>query len=149
MNAETFIDALRAIEEEQDYSAMMALYDDDSDSRHASDDKPHRGRDGGERFWHAYRAAFEEVRSDFHNVVEQDGTICLEWTSYGRTIHGAAFEYDGVSVVEFADGKIRRFRAYFDPSALAQSVRSSTRAQPPLGSGETSPSGSATSPSGA
>lgn len=36
----------------------------------------------------------------------------------GRMSEGAPIRYDGVSVVEFRDGKVQRFRAYFDPSAL-------------------------------
>ena len=46
----------------------------------------------------------------------------LEWTSRGRLAHGTEFAYDGVSVVEYEDGEVRRFRAYFDPTALGHHV---------------------------
>lgn len=148
MDAQDFIDALRAIEDHSDFSRMLELYADDCETRNASDHKPHRGREGAELFWRAYRAAFDVVRSEFRSLVEDDGHAVLEWTSRGRTSHGASFEYDGVSVIEFPDGEIRRFRAYFDPAALAHSVTNNGKSAP-RGVDLTSPSGSATSPSGA
>ena len=144
MNAQSFIDALRAIEEHSDFSAMVSLYADDSETLTPNDDKPHRGRSGAERFWHAYRAAFQEVRSEFHTVVEREGEAILEWTSQGRNAHGAAIKYEGVSVVEFPDGRIHRFRAYFDPAAILGNSMTPRR-----GFDSSSPSGRASSPSGA
>lgn len=148
MNAQTFIDALRAIEEHRDFSAMLALYDEDSETQNANDPRPHRGREGAERFWRAYRAAFSTVRSDIRTVVEDDAHAVLEWTSHGESAHGAPFEYEGVSVVDFSDEGIRRFRAYFDPSRMMQALSGSlTPAM--LEADETSPTGDATAPSGA
>lgn len=118
MNAQTFIDALRAIEERSDVSAMCALFADESETRNSTVDKTFRGREGADRFWRSYRAAFDEVRSEFHTVVERGDIAVLEWTSSGRTAHGSEFHYDGVSVVDFHGGAICRFRAYFDPAAL-------------------------------
>lgn len=122
MNAQTFIDALRALEEHADFSPMLALFSEESETSNPTADKTFHGREGADRFWRAYRAAFDEVRSEFHTVVEQDGQAILEWTSRGRSAHGTDFEYDGVSVVSFPDGTIRRFRAYFDPAALAPAM---------------------------
>ena len=118
MNAETFISALRAVEERGDLSEMVRLYGDDSELRNPTDDRPHTGPDGAERFWKAYRAAFERIHSDFHAIVEGDGQAMLEWTSRGRTAAGSDFEYDGVTVLEYEGDRVRRFRAYFDPSDL-------------------------------
>lgn len=148
MNAQNFIDALRAIEEHRDFSPMLALYADDCETSNPSDRRPHRGRDGAERFWHAYRAAFKDVHSDFRAVVEGDDKAILEWTSRGRNAHGEDFEYDGVSVVELEDGKIRRFRAYFDPADIAPAVNGNGK-RAPRGRDSSSPSGTASSPSGA
>ena len=65
-------------------------------------------------------ARFEEIRSEFASVVQgDDGTAMLEWTSRGRLAGGAPVTYSGVSVLELRDGRVRRFRAYFDTAQLA------------------------------
>lgn len=115
---ETFIAALHRLEEQNDTEGMVSLFADDAELSGPTDAEPHRGREGARRYWQAYRASFAEVHSEFRNVVADDGVAILEWTSRGRGAGGAPFEYDGVSVVEFEDGRIRRFRAYFDPSYL-------------------------------
>jgi hypothetical protein len=62
-----------------------------------------------------YRDSFGEITSSFTNVVAgTGGTVMLEWTSEGRALTGGRVGYAGVSVVEFRDGLIRRFRTYFD-----------------------------------
>ena len=119
MNAETFISALRAVEEQGDVSAMVRLYADDAELRNPTDQQPHTGPQGAEQFWTAYRHAFERIQSDFHAVVERDGQAMLEWTSRGRTATGNDFEYDGVTVLEYNGDRVQRFRAYFDPADLA------------------------------
>ena len=118
MNAETFISALRAVEEQGDLSEMVRLYGDEAELRNPTDERPHTGPGGAERFWKAYRDAFESIHSDFHTIVETDGQAMLEWTSRGRTATGSDFEYDGVTVLEYDGDQVRRFRAYFDPSDL-------------------------------
>lgn len=149
MNAQTFIDALRAIEERRDFAAMLALYDDDSECRNANDPRRYRGRDGAERFWRSYRAAFERVRSSFRAVVEDETHAVLEWTSRGQSVHGAPCEYEGVSVIDFRDdGRVHRFRAYFDSAALVDALNGNLTPAI-LESDETSPTGIASAPSGA
>ena len=115
-----FIDALHGLEERQDLDAMVALFADDAELSNPTDAEPHRGPDGARRFWDAYRRSFAEIHSEFRHVVTADGVALLEWSSRGRAAEGAPIEYDGVSVVEFADGegRVRRFRAYFDPATL-------------------------------
>jgi len=117
-HADAFIAALRRLEEHGDVEAMVTLFAEDAELSSLTDAAPHHGREGARRYWEAYRDSFQEVRSEFRNVVSGDDVVVLEWTSHGRGAEGRAFEYDGVSVVEFRDGKVRRFRAYFDPAAL-------------------------------
>lgn len=148
MNAQTFIDALRAIEERRDFGPMLALYAEDSETRSAHDSRPHRGREGAERFWRAYRAAFASVRSHCRTVVEGERQICIEWTSRGESVHGAPFEYSGVSLVEVDDDGIRRFQAYFDPGRMTQAL-SGSLTPAAMEADETSPTGNASAPSGA
>lgn len=60
------------------------------------------------------------MHSEFRNVVETDRTALLEWQSRVRTAAGHDLTYDGVSVLEFDGDRIRRFRAYFDPTKLRE-----------------------------
>ncbi|HYD53513.1 MAG TPA: nuclear transport factor 2 family protein [Gemmatimonadaceae bacterium] len=118
VGARQFIDALKALEEGRDVERIIALFDEQSEISNPHDERPHQGREGARHFWHAYRESFEEIHSHFSRVVEEDGTAMLEWRSHGRTRTGHAVDYSGVSVLDLRDGKVRRFRAYFDPSAL-------------------------------
>lgn len=117
--AASFIAALRALEETGDVESMVALYAEDSETSGPTDNEPHRGRDGARRFWRMYRDSFEEITSSFTNVVAgAGGTLMLEWTSEGRALTGGRVGYAGVSVVEMRDGRIQRFRTYFDTRDL-------------------------------
>lgn len=121
-SAQTFVAALRRVEEHGDVDAMAALYAADAvlvtpaepHAVHA----PYVGPEGARRFWTAYRQSFVHVRSHFHAVLEGERRIMLEWTSEGRTAAGVDTTYGGVSTVETRDGRIVRFAAYFDPARL-------------------------------
>ena len=47
--------------------------------------------------------------------------MALEWTTEG-TSNGNLVSYDGVSILEIEDGKVRRFMAYFDTRRLTNRV---------------------------
>jgi ketosteroid isomerase-like protein len=117
-DAARFIEALRAVEEGGDVERMVALFDDDAEISNPHDIAPHRGREGARRFWQAYRDSFEQIRSDFSKVVQGENTAMLEWTSTGRVVSGEPVTYSGVSVLETRDGRVHRFRAYFDTHDL-------------------------------
>lgn len=121
-HAQQFMEALHRLEEQNDVQGMVELFDDAAELSNPTAPSPHHGRDGARHFWQAYRGAFQEIHSDFRNVADADGVALLEWSSHGRAIDGSPVEYDGVSVVEFDDGKVRRFRAYFDPNALKRAI---------------------------
>ncbi|NUO62890.1 MAG: SnoaL-like domain-containing protein [Gemmatimonadaceae bacterium] len=112
-----FVAALHALEESGDVEGIVSLFDESAEISNPNDLVPHRGAEGARHFWRAYRDSFEEIHSDFSRIVEREGTAMLEWTSTGR-IHGHPVTYAGVSVVEMADGRVKRFRAYFDPAKL-------------------------------
>ena len=46
--------------------------------------------------------------------------MALEWTRRGTGRGGDAVDYAGVSVIDFADGAITRFRAFYDPAGLGE-----------------------------
>jgi ketosteroid isomerase-like protein len=62
------------------------------------------------------------VASSFRNVIVSDGRAALEWTTTGTSAAGVPISYEGVSILEMADGKITRFRAYFDPHDLGLQI---------------------------
>jgi rubrerythrin/ketosteroid isomerase-like protein len=109
-----FIEALRELEETSDLERMVSLFDDDAEVSNPMDAAPHRGREGARRFWRTYRDSFEEVHSDFSRIVESDDAAMLEWTSRGVLRGDRPIDYSGVSVLELRNGKVRRFRTYFD-----------------------------------
>lgn len=121
-DVETFIAALNRLESDGDVDGIASLFSEGAELRNPTAVRPERGREGARRFWETYRRTFKEVHSEFRNVVESDGTAILEWRSRGRTDGGREFDYDGVSVVEFEDGRIRRFRSYYDPADLGEQL---------------------------
>ena len=130
--AASFIAALRTVEEGGDVETLVALHAADAEVSGPTDEQPHRGRDGARRFWRMYRDSFGEIRSSFTNVVaDAGGTVMLEWTSEGRALTGGRVGYAGVSVVEFRDGLIRRFRTYFDTRDVVPSHEARSPIPPP------------------
>lgn len=119
VNAQQFIAALRQVEDGGDVDVMSPLHARDAEISNVTMTEPDRGPDGASRFWTKYRESFTRVHSEFRNVVESDDAALLEWTTDVTTAAGVSTSYDGVSVLEFGDGKIRRFRAYFNPNVLS------------------------------
>lgn len=78
------------------------------------------GTAGVHRFWDQYRDSFATVCSTVCTTIAGKSQAALEWESRG-TIAGVnqPFCYRGVTILEWADGKINRLAAYFDPMALA------------------------------
>jgi ketosteroid isomerase-like protein len=120
---ERFITALERLERDGDVEAMVALFRDDAEIRSPTDLEPRRGTDGARKFWDTYRRSFQEVRSELRQVVEGDGAAVLEWTERVRNGAGEELSYDGVSILEFHDGQISRFRTYFNPTPLLARLR--------------------------
>jgi len=121
--AQRFIEALGRLESERDLEPIVAAFAESCEVGNVLVPEQFRGRDGARTFWTEYRDAFGEVRSSFRNVVAAEGRAALEWTSEGTGASGEPFRYDGVSILEMADGGITRFRAYFDPAALGRQLQ--------------------------
>jgi ketosteroid isomerase-like protein/rubrerythrin len=109
-----FIEALRALEETNDLERMVSLFDSAAEISNPMEASPLHGQDGARRFWRTYRDSFEQIHSDFSRIVESDDAAMLEWTSKGVLRGDRPIDYSGVSVLELRDGKVRRFRTYFD-----------------------------------
>src|SRR5918998_4274925 len=113
-----FIDALAALERERNGERITALFGPESEVGNIVSPRQFSGVEGARAFWEAYRDTFGEVTSTFRNVIVNDGLAALEWTTTGTSAAGASILYEGVSILEMDDGKITRFRAYFDPHDL-------------------------------
>jgi ketosteroid isomerase-like protein len=120
-----FIAALHALERDRDVETIAGLFAEESDVGNVASPRAFRGVAGAREFWESYRSWFGEVESDFRNVIVGEGRAALEWSTTGSSAAGDPIAYDGVSILELADGKITRFRAYFDPGALGQQMVSS------------------------
>ena len=79
------------------------------------------GHDGLREFWTSYRDTFGEMKSEFRNVFADDaGHAALDGPP--SDANGNDVSYDGVSLLEIEDGKVSRFRAYFDPRTVNEQV---------------------------
>lgn len=80
------------------------------------------GPEGAQKFWTEYRGTFGELKSEFRNVITTPDRVALEWATRGTSVAGGPVEYEGVSILEIAGDKVKRFRAYFDPAALGRQI---------------------------
>jgi len=111
--------ALGRLESEHDVEAILALCDDRTETGNAVTEKALSGRDGARQFWEEYRSIFGQVHSTYRNTLDTGAVAVLEWsTTATGAANGEELTYDGVTVIEHADGVITRFRAYFDSRHL-------------------------------
>src|ERR671921_950768 len=119
--ADSFIGALRELEENRDVEALVEIHAEDCEVGNVSVSETFTGHDGLREFWTEYRKTFGEMKSTFRNVFATEEGAALEWTTEGAS-NGNTVSYDGVSILEIDGGKVRRFIAYFDPRALTPQV---------------------------
>jgi steroid delta-isomerase-like uncharacterized protein len=119
--ADNFVEALRKLEEDRDVEALVRIHAEDCEVGNVSVSETFRGREGLREFWIEYRKTFDEMKSTFRNVFATEEGAALEWTTEG-TSNGDSVSYDGVSILEIEDGKVRRFRAYFDTRDLTPQI---------------------------
>ena len=119
--ADGFVEALWELEENEDVEPLVEIHTDDCEVGNVSVPKTFRGRDGLREFWTSYRSTFGEMKSTFRNVFATEDRAALEWRTEG-TSNGDTVSYEGVSILEIEDGKVRRFRAYFDTRDLTPQV---------------------------
>ena len=122
-----FIDALQVLERDRDPTGITNLFTENSEVGNIVSSRDFIGLEGAREFWETYRDTFGEVASTFRTVIVSDGRAALEWTTTGTTAAGAPISYEGVSILEIADGKITRFRAYFDPRALGLQIEQTSQ----------------------
>ena len=126
--AETFIAALRDLEENSNADRIASLFADDCRVGNSAMGRVLEGPDGAREFWTNYRKSFGEIHSDFRNKIVSGNTAALEWVSEGTAPDGNNIQYAGVSIVQSDGVKINRFFAYFDPNSLGVQISESARA---------------------
>ena len=119
--ADGFVEALRKLEEDRDVEALVEIHTEDCEVGNVAVSQTFRGHDGLREFWTEYRKTFGEMKTTFRNVFATKEGAALEWTTEG-TSNGEDVSYDGVSILEVEDGKVRRFMAYFDSRDLTPQV---------------------------
>ena len=121
--AQQFMDALHGLEERGDIDTLVARYTEDATLLNVNLPEPLEGIAGVRKFWEDYRSLFSEIHSEFYNTIIEEGKAALEWTGRGKlAATGEPFEYDGITVLIFRDGKVAEFRGYFDQLALTKRV---------------------------
>jgi hypothetical protein len=118
-----FIDAIATLEQDRNTGSLVELYAEDSQCGNVLDPERFEGPEGAEQFWSAYRSQFADVTSRYHTVVASENSATLEWQSEA-TINDEPLAYRGVTVLDFANGRITRSCAYFDPTAIPRQVDS-------------------------
>ncbi|MBP1807150.1 nuclear transport factor 2 family protein [Rubellimicrobium aerolatum] len=116
--AQTFANALQETEESRDPEPLVRLFAEDAELRNLA--IAHQGIDGARQFWETYLHQFESIRSEFSHLIESEGQAALVWTSDGTMKDGRPISYRGVSVIEFAEGKVRRFETIYDSAAFVR-----------------------------
>ena len=119
--ADNFIEALWKLEEDEDVEPLVRIHTEDCEVGNVSVPGTFNGHEGLREFWTSYRGTFGEMRSEFRNVFATREGAALEWTTQG-TSNGDSVSYDGVSILEFEDGRVRRFTAYFDTRDLTPQI---------------------------
>jgi steroid delta-isomerase-like uncharacterized protein len=119
--ADNFVEALRKLEEDRDVETLVRIHAENCEVGNVAVSETFRGHEGLREFWIEYRKTFDEMKSTFRNVFATEEGAALEWTTEG-TSNGDSVSYDGVSILEIEDGKVRRFMAYFDPRALTPQI---------------------------
>lgn len=118
--ASAVAEALQQFEQDRDLDTFACVFTDDVELLRPERCTGETGRDGVAAFWQSYLDQFGVIRSTSSRVVEGGDLGELEWSSRGTLGSGRPVEYEGVSLLVFADGgKVARFATYYDPAALA------------------------------
>ena len=117
---EDFMRSLQEVERTGRVEPLVDLFHPDAEALNLGRAEPAQGREQIREFWQAYVSAFREIRSEFTNVLEGEGGrgAVLEWISRGTLPDDEPVEYRGVSVLEIEEGKVRKFRTYYDSAVF-------------------------------
>lgn len=116
-----FLQALERLEQDSDVAPMVALFAEGAQiGNTAAQGELMTGLEAVRSFWRMYRETFREVRSSFRTVLADEAHAALEWTSEGMSHTGEPIRYDGVTMLDFADGRITRLYGYYNPGVITR-----------------------------
>jgi ketosteroid isomerase-like protein len=118
-----FIQALEALERDWEIDELVALFSDECEVGNVVSPNAFVGRQGARDYWSVYRRWFAEIESTIHRVIYSERHSAIEWSSRGTSAKGRLISYEGVTILEFEDDRISRYRAYFNPAHLSRGVR--------------------------
>lgn len=113
-----FMQTLQRIEETREVEPLVDLFSDDAELINLAMPEPLKGKEGAHRFWDKYLSVFDRIHSEFTHVVESNGASVLEWVSKGTLSNSEEITYRGVSVLEFNNDRVQRFRTYYDSATF-------------------------------
>ena len=123
--ASEFMKRLQQAEASGDVRGLAELFTEDAELLNLTRQNTHATRTTKQhctqtsaQFWRQYLHAFDHISSHFTNVIDDGRTAVLEWHSTGSLPMGIPVDYNGVSIIECEEGKIRRFRTYYDSAAF-------------------------------
>jgi len=102
----------------EDVDAYLALFSDDIVLQVPGRD-PVAGIEAYAQLVRQSLAHVRPVRFDFHQLAVHGDVVLAEWTiDLEVRADGRPISYRGMSVCEIAEGRIRRWREYYDPADL-------------------------------
>jgi ketosteroid isomerase-like protein len=114
--AQRFADALQRTEEARDPEHLVPLFAEDAQLHNLA--IADQGVEGARDFWQTYLDQFDQIRSEFSHLIEQESQAALVWTSKGALRGGRPITYRGVSIIEFDGEKVHRFETVYDSAAF-------------------------------
>lgn len=127
---EEFIRNLQAAERSGNPRDLVEMFDANAELANLTRTNTHSKtthKDSALHFWRQYLAAFESVQTEFTHQIDNGHAAVLEWWSRGLLSMGTPVRYNGVTVIEYEDGRILRLRTYYDSAALLPHAVSATK----------------------
>jgi ketosteroid isomerase-like protein len=88
-----------------------------------ADGRVHRGHEGVKASFEEWLTGFEEYEFELEEVIDCGDDVLALWTEHGRgAASGAAVSARNHAVLTFRDGKLLRYREFYDERAARQAV---------------------------
>jgi ketosteroid isomerase-like protein len=104
----------------EDVAGYLDLFAPDLEIRVPGRPEPVQGRDRYEKLVRASLGWARPRSFEFHHLAVAGDVVLAEWTiSVERRDTGAVLGWRGMSACQLAEGRIRWWREYWDPAAIA------------------------------
>ena len=104
----------------EDLDAYLACWDEDMTFASPVHPQPLRGRAAYAALVRGSAGAVRPVAFDVHHLAVAGDTVLAEWSiTVEHRASGRTVGWDGMSVADYRDGEITRWREYWNPAELA------------------------------